>query len=113
MSADLVRYRPVSKGKEAEMRPDQSGDWTSLTCYYLLHDRLSRTEEHLKAAIAAAEANRNLVKQLKDQLVVAKAEVERLRAAGDEMDAYLKRIDGTTNGMLDCRRAWLAAKEGR
>jgi len=38
------------------------------------------------------------------------AEVERLRKAGDAMDAYLKRLDGTTNGMLDCRRAWQAAK---
>jgi hypothetical protein len=37
-------------------------------------------------------------------------ENERLRKAGDAMDAYLKRLDGTTNGMLDCRRAWLAAK---
>jgi chromatin segregation and condensation protein Rec8/ScpA/Scc1 (kleisin family) len=38
---------------------------------------------------------------------------ERLRSAGDAMDEYLKRIDGTTNGMLDCRRAWLDAKGGR
>ena len=37
-------------------------------------------------------------------------ENERLRKAGDAMDAYLKRLDGTTNGMLDCRRAWQAAK---
>jgi hypothetical protein len=29
------------------------------------------------------------------------------------MDAYLKRQDGTTNGMLDCRLQWLAAKEGK
>ena len=42
-----------------------------------------------------------------------KAENERLLKAGDEMDAYLKRQDGTTNGMLACREAWLKAKEGR
>jgi hypothetical protein len=42
-----------------------------------------------------------------------KAEVERLTKAGDAMDAYLKRQDGTTNGMLDCRLQWLAAKEGK
>jgi hypothetical protein len=41
------------------------------------------------------------------------AEVERLTKAGDAMDAYLKRQDGTTNGMLDCRLQWLAAKEGK
>ena len=40
-------------------------------------------------------------------------ENERLRKAGDEMDAYLKRQDGTTNGQLDVRTAWQAAKEGR
>ena len=38
------------------------------------------------------------------------AENERLRKAGDAMDAYLKRQDGTTNGMLDCRNEWLNAK---
>jgi hypothetical protein len=42
-----------------------------------------------------------------------KAEVERLTKAGDAMDAYLKRQDGTTNGMLDCRLQWNAAKEGK
>ena len=42
-----------------------------------------------------------------------KAEVERLTKAGDAMDAYLKRQDGTTNGMLDCRHQWHAAKEGK
>ena len=41
------------------------------------------------------------------------AEVELLRKAGDAMDEYLKRQDGTTNGMLACRKAWLSAKEGR
>ena len=49
----------------------------------------------------------NLAMQYGDNL---KAENERLRKAGDAMDAYLKRLDGTTNGMLDCRREWLAAK---
>jgi uncharacterized small protein (DUF1192 family) len=42
-----------------------------------------------------------------------KAEVERLTKAGDAMDAYLKHQDGTTNGMLDCRLQWFAAKEGK
>jgi hypothetical protein len=38
------------------------------------------------------------------------ADNERLRKAGDAMDAYLKRQDGTTNGMLDCRFEWEKAK---
>ena len=37
----------------------------------------------------------------------------RLVKAGNDMDAYLKRLDGTTNGVLDCRRDWNAAKESQ
>lgn len=40
------------------------------------------------------------------------AKFNRLLTAGDALDAYLKRQDGTTNGMLACRREWLDAKEG-
>ena len=40
-----------------------------------------------------------------------KEENDRLIKAGDEMDAYLKKQDGTTNGMLPCRAAWLLAKD--
>lgn len=47
-----------------------------------------------------------------DDCVDLAAENKRLRKAGDAMDDYLKRQDGTTNGMLPCREAWLAAKEG-
>ena len=39
------------------------------------------------------------------------AENERLRKAGDAMDAYLKRQDGTTNGQLDVRTDWQNAKD--
>ena len=46
-----------------------------------------------------------------NHLAALQAENERLRNAGDALDAYLKRLDGTTNGMLDCRRQWLDAKE--
>ena len=45
--------------------------------------------------------------------VKLQAENERLRKAGDKMDVYLKRQDGTTNGMLPCRKAWLKAKKER
>ncbi len=44
---------------------------------------------------------------------VPSEQYERVIKAGDAMDDYLKRQDGTTNGMLPCREAWLAAKEGR
>lgn len=46
-----------------------------------------------------------------DEIQKLREEVVRLTKAGDEMDAYLKRQDGTTNGMLDCRRAWMEAKQ--
>ena len=51
--------------------------------------------------------------KMADEVTRLKAEVERLTKAGDAMDAYLKRQDGTTNGMLDCRHQWNAAKEGK
>jgi hypothetical protein len=49
----------------------------------------------------------------RDDIKTLKAHIERLTKAGDEMDDYLKRQDGTTNGMLDCRLQWHAAKEGK
>jgi arginyl-tRNA synthetase len=52
-------------------------------------------------------------RQILDEKIDLKEQVERLTKAGDAMDAYLKRQDGTTNGMLDCRRLWHAAKEGK
>jgi cell division protein FtsB len=51
--------------------------------------------------------------KMADEVTRLKAEVQRLTKAGDEMDDYLKRQDGTTNGMLDCRLQWHAAKEGK
>jgi len=93
----LIRYRPVFKGKDAEMRPDESGDWTSLACYYSLHDRLVRGEAHVAAL---------------------QAENERLRKAGDAMENELFRVilmelpglgkDDINNQHIT---AWLAAKE--
>jgi hypothetical protein len=83
------------KDKDARMVVDESGEWTSLSCYYLLHDKVERLQgqvEYYTAALGKQEVlNQRLVK------------------AGDELDAYLKQLDGTTNCMLDCRRAWQAA----
>ena len=38
------------------------------------------------------------------------AEKQALLAAGDALDAYCKRVDGTTNGILPVRQAWADAK---
>jgi hypothetical protein len=69
----------------------------------LLQDKLRQKCEDYHHAMISNQNNVMLLKK-------CMRENERLRKAGDAMDAYLKRIDGTTNGMLDCRRAWLAAK---
>jgi hypothetical protein len=85
----LIRYRPVLKGKDAEMRPDESGDWTSLACYYSLHDRVMRGEAHVAAL---------------------QAEVERLRKAGDDLAYGYQNGDWNERMILSRIHAWLAAK---
>lgn len=54
-----------------------------------------------------------LVSSLGIEVVMLRRQLERLTEAGDLMDAYLKGLDGTTNGMLRCREAWLFAKQGK
>jgi hypothetical protein len=77
----LIRYRPVIENKEAEMLMDVSGAWTSLTCYYTLHDKI----------------------------VALQAENERLRKAGDAM--YQAAVtDSTGLWVAEPFKSWLAAK---
>jgi hypothetical protein len=56
----LIRYRPIIKNKEADMAADVSGAWTSLTCYYTLHDKIvslqAENERIIKHADAMARA---------------------------------------------------------
>jgi len=74
---------------------------------------LNKENAHLKAEVDNLRKNTEInTAQSTHELSRLKAEVERLTKAGDAMDAYLKRQDGTTNGMLDCRYQWNAAKEG-
>ena len=40
----MIRYRPIVQNREVKMVVDESGDWTSLTCYYTLHDRVVRLQ---------------------------------------------------------------------
>ena len=86
------RYRPVLVSKDkVEMQQCVSGDWTSLSCYYLLHDRVVRAEDNC-AALAA--------------------ENERLRKAGDAMADWFWPTAGGGKP-VSVVRAWNAAKEGR
>ena len=81
------RYRPVLVSKDkVEMQQCISGDWTSLSCYYLLHDRVVRAEDNY-AALAA--------------------ENERLRKAGDAMRDCVD-----SDIFPNIIAAWNAAKEG-
>ena len=92
------RYRPVLVSKDkVEMQQCISGDWTSLSCYYLLHDRVVRAEDNC-AALAA--------------------ENERLRKAGDVLaDVYCESIfremTQSERSRIPSVAQWLAAKEGR
>jgi len=88
---------------------------TTIRALELQNERLTKERDHYRWAsindgIACNERAREN-QDLENQIDALKAENERLREAGDDMDAYLKRLDGTTNGVLDCRRNWLAAKE--
>jgi multidrug resistance efflux pump len=79
--------------------------------------KLREENARLKAEVDGLEARINYVDNLANRYALddvrSQAQVERLTKAGDAMDAYLKRQDGTTNGMLDCRLQWLVAKEGK
>ena len=70
-------------------------------------------EELVKTYLTIRNERDRIESEFKEQDAALKAENERMRKAGDAMDEYLKRQDGTTNGMLACREAWLSAKEGR
>lgn len=95
--------------------PLDTGDYVRHSDYASLaaeNERLKASQLSLEKWIACEQAHFETADNLREKLYQASVQIERLRKAGDQMDAYLKRQDGTTNGMLDCRRAWLEAKEG-
>lgn len=55
----LIRYRPIIKNKEADMAVDVSGAWTSLTCYYTLHDKIVTLQSDKERLQAENERLRN------------------------------------------------------
>jgi FtsZ-binding cell division protein ZapB len=118
---DGIRYSmhiSAPAGGLAQMIRNPEGNWVGYAEYAALqaeNERLTKERNHYRWAsindgIACNERAREN-QDLENQIDALKAENERLRKAGDDMDAYLKRLDGTTNGVLDCRRNWLAAKE--
>jgi hypothetical protein len=75
----MKRYRPVIIEKKPKMLEDESGDYTSLTDYYTLHDRVVRAESQV--AYLQAEVERLKLKMFtSEELVSTKAEVELLQA---------------------------------
>jgi hypothetical protein len=96
----LIRYRPVIKNKEADMAVDVSGAWTSLTCYYTLHDKIVTIQaenERLKLKKFTSEELLSIKAEVellqaqfkRDIYNQALAENERLRKAGDELERVL------------------------
>jgi len=101
-----IRYRPMSKDKDAQMVVDESGEWTSLTCYYLLHDEVERLQgqvEHYIAALGKQEVlNQHLVK------------AGNYMASRIKFDSNMEDEDwGVSPKTPECVKAWLAAKGGQ
>ena len=94
MSEMVQRYN-MAASHLAQMLPDPEGYWV----YY----------ENYAAAIMAAEASRNLVKQLKDQLAAREAELEVFRNPDKFPHGFAEMcfVSGYKKGLKD------AAKEGR
>jgi len=117
--SDIPRYEV-----EGCMEPSNEGCFVMWSDYKKLKAENERQKRELECAElnwrrqyeARAEMGKKMQFLSDDRIkIIAKqvalqAENERLRKAGDKMDAYLKRQDGTTNGMLDCRVEWLTAK---
>jgi hypothetical protein len=72
----LIRYRPIIKNKEADMAVDVSGAWTSLTCYYTLHDKIVTLQ-------AENERLLNLTKEMNDTINVSQAACRELKAKNE------------------------------
>ena len=85
------RYRPIlNNRKEVVMAEDVSGDWTSLTEYYKLHDK----------TLTLASDNAAL-----------KAEVERLRKAGDALIRICEIHESNKDEYVIRWKAWQDAKD--
>lgn len=50
--------------------------------------------------------------EIQNKLAEAKTKLKAYEKAGDAMFEYLKRADGTTNGMLKCRADWYDIRRG-
>ena len=101
LKAENEKYRRVFQGEAG---------WTLVEPNHLA--ALQAEVERLGKVVGKLCFEKDQLCELRQNAEAARlqAENERLRKAGDAMDAYLKRLDGTTNGMLDCRHQWLAAK---
>lgn len=88
------------------------------TCHRLEIQQTFNTETGLVAYVVTLDDFDKVIATMDEQAKRLNAEIDKLSlhrdkliTAGDALDAYLKRQDGTTNGMLDCRVEWLKAKE--
>jgi hypothetical protein len=84
------------KDKDARMVVDMSGDWTSLSCYYILHDKVERLKgqvEYYTTALGKQEVlNQRLVK------------------AGDELKKVVGDNGASLDSIMKACEDWNAAK---
>ena len=109
------RYRPVFKGKDAEMRFDESGDWTSLACYYLLHDKVARLGADLTQMTAWGRGLETELRLAKEANAALKAEtVKRLEETIPPVETYIGKLEAELERLTKERDhyQWASTNDG-
>jgi len=91
---------------QLHIEPSVSGKWVEYADYAALQAENERLTHHLEAATIAIEANKNLVKQLKDRN-------ERLSRDANELADNLEKAAGNTASHYNCLIKWRTSKEGQ
>lgn len=104
----MKRYRPIIFHKEPVMLEDESGNYTSLTEYYTLHDRVVRAESQ----VAYLKAENERLRSASFVTAVPSEQYEQVIKAGDEMADTLNSTYTREVKEMNLRQ-WQTAKEGK
>lgn len=104
----MKRYRPIIFDKLPQMLEDETGNYTSLTDYYTLHDRVVRAESQ----VAYLKAENERLRSASFVTAVPFEQYEQVIKAGDEMADTLNSTYTREVKEMNLRQ-WKAAKEGR